>query len=192
MAVAPLNDDCMMALFITEWCKAGTVPESVTFGKVNAPPPPKNNEVLISVKAASINVDDVALLQNTAGGGWFYHSRTPSVGNPLVGGMDYAGVVLACGPTCKRLKVGDRVVGIIKTIEHQAGSWSEKTLAPESDVCLIEDGNISFVDAAAVAMGAFVCYDMVKHASRKLSNVDDCRCIVVGASVRFHHEFFYL
>lgn len=95
--------------------------------------------------------------------------------------MDYAGVVLACGPDCKTLKVGDRVCGLIKVAEYQAGTWAEQTLAPENDVCLIGDDSISFVDAAAVVMGAFVDFDMIKHAEKELS-AGGFRCLVIGAS----------
>ena len=159
----------MTAAYVNEWCAVGTVPDTISFGPVPAPPAPKKAEVLIGVKAASINVDDVPLLQDTAAGGWCFHTRKPSATEPLVGGMDYAGVVLACGPGCKRLKVGDRVCGIVKVAEYQAGTWAEQTLAPESDVCLIEDDGLSFVDAAAVAMGAFVGSDMLKKAAKALS-----------------------
>ena len=104
MAVVPgPESSTMLAAHITEWCAPGTVPDTILFGAVPTPPAPKKGEVLISVKAASINVDDVALLQDTAAGGWLYHTRKPSVANPVVGGSDYAGVVLACGEGCKVL-----------------------------------------------------------------------------------------
>jgi len=174
----------MTAAYVNEWCAVGTVPDTISFGPVPAPPAPKKAEVLIGVKAASINVDDVPLLQDTAAGGWCFHTRKPSATEPLVGGMDYAGVVLACGPGCKRLKVGDRVCGIVKVAEYQAGTWAEQTLAPESDVCLIEDDGLSFVDAAAVAMGAFVGSDMLKKAAKALAKGGGGgrRCLVLGAS----------
>ena len=133
--VSPADAGSMMkAAYVTEWCELGTVPDKISFGMVPAPPAPKKAEVLVGIKAASINVDDVPLLQDTAAGGWLFHTRKPSVGQPLVGGMDYAGVVLACGPDCKRIKVGDRVCGIIKVAEHQAGTWAEQTLV-RCDVC---------------------------------------------------------
>ena len=80
---------------MSEFCKIGTVPETIKFGDVPDIPEPTGNEVVIDVKAASINVDDVPLLQDTAAGGWLYHARTPSAEDPLVGGTDYAGVVVA-------------------------------------------------------------------------------------------------
>jgi NADPH:quinone reductase-like Zn-dependent oxidoreductase len=170
----------MKAVYLTSWAALNTVPETVSFGDVPAPPPPKKDEVLISVKAASINTDDIPLLQDSACGGWLFHTRKPTTSDPLVGGMDYSGIVLAVGPDCKRVKVGDRVCGISKIAEYQRGTWAEQTLYPESDVCLISSADISFVDAAAVAMGAFVDFDMISHAAKVLPT--QSRCLVVGAS----------
>jgi NADPH:quinone reductase-like Zn-dependent oxidoreductase len=175
------KDGIMKAVYVNAWCAPGTVPDKISVGEIAAPPAPTKAEVLVGIEAASINVDDVALLQNTAAGGWFFHTRKPTAQDPLVGGMDYAGVVLACGPDCKRLKEGDRVCGIIKPLEYQRGTWAEQTLAPEAEVCLIEDDSISFVEASAVAMGAFVNFDMVKHAAKVLE-AGNCRCLVIGAS----------
>ena len=180
-AVAPTPDlTTMLAAHVTEWCAIGTVPDSIAFGAVPSLGAPAKTQVLISIKAASISGDDVALLQDSYAGGTA-HSRKPSVANPLVGGQDYAGVVLACGPSCTKLKVGDRVCGIAKPFEQQPGTWAEQTMAIESEVCKIDDDSISFVDAAAVAMGAFVCHDMIKHSAAALSSTGT-RCLVIGAS----------
>ena len=114
-AVTPVvegSDNQMMhSLNITSWCTPGTVPEKINFVKIAAPTEVKKDEVIISIKAASIQVDDLALLQNTAAGGWFYHTRPPTVEKPVVGGCDYAGTVTKVGPNCTKLKVGDRVCG---------------------------------------------------------------------------------
>ena len=152
----------MKAAYITKWCGEGTVAETIIFGEITAPGPPIKDNVLIQVKASSINVDDVALLQNSAGGGWFFHGRTPSVQKPLIGGMEYAGVVLAVGPKCKKIKVGDRVCGLQDVaVQKNAGTWAEQTVAPESHVVLIpENFEISFVEAASVGMGAFIAGDI--------------------------------
>lgn len=179
-SIAPADDSgTMKAAYVNSWCAIGTVADTISFGEVPAPAAPKKAEVLVGVKAASISGDDVGLLQDTFAGGTA-HSRKPSEAQPLVGGMDYAGVVLACGPDCKTLKVGDRVCGIMKPFEHQPGTWAEQTKAPEKDVCKIEDDGISFVDAAAVAMGAFVDSAMIKIAANALASGG--RCLVIGAS----------
>ena len=123
------------------------------------------------------------MLQDSACGGFGYHTRKPTADKPVVGGQDFAGVVLACGPDCKKLKVGDRVCGLINLLapNKAEGTWAEQTIAPESDVCLIGDDSVSFVDATAMVMGAFVNFNMIKSANRALS-VEGCRCLVIGAS----------
>lgn len=171
--------DTMKAAYVNEWCAVGTVSDTISFGELALPAAPKKGEVLVGVKAASISGDDVGLLQDTFAGGTA-HSRKPSAAAPLVGGMDYAGVVLACGPGCSKLQVGDRVVGITKPFEYQPGTWAEQTTCPERDVCKIDDDGLSFVDAAAVAMGAFVDSAMIKLAEKALAGGG--RCLVIGAS----------
>ena len=47
-------------------------------------------------------------------------------------------------------------------LEYQTGTWAEQTVALEHEVCLINDENMSYVEAAAASMGAFVNGDMIK------------------------------
>ena len=180
------SSNTMLAAYVTEWLEIGTVPDKVSFGNVPAPASPQKNQVLIDVKAASINVSDIALLQDTGAGGWCYHTRKPTVAAPLVGGQDYAGIVSHVGPDCKRLKVGDRVCGVIKVLEYQTGTWAEQTVAWEHEVCLINDENMSYVEAAAASMGAFVNGDMIKRAKSKLSAAG-CRCWLLVLLVLWAH-----
>jgi len=179
--IAPSAEGAMMkAAYVNGWSAIGKVADTIIFGEVPKPAAPNKAEVLIGVKAASISGDDVGILQDTFAGGTA-HSRTPSQAKPLIGGMDYAGVVLAVGSECKTLKVGDRVVGIMKPFEYQPGTWAEQTKAPEKEVVKIEDDSVSFVDAAAVAMGAFVDSAMIKLVGKALSDGGG-RCLVIGAS----------
>jgi alcohol dehydrogenase len=169
----------MKAVHLTQWCAQGTVPDAILFGDVPVPPAPVKREVLISVKASSINIDDIAVCQDTAAGGWLFHARTPSAAKPLVGGCEYAGVVLACGPGCTKLKVGDRVCGVQDiAMKKLPGTWAEQTLAPEDDIVPMPAG-MSFVDAAAVGMAAFVAGDMYRRARLPATGG---RCLVLGAS----------
>jgi len=172
----------MKAAHVTKWCAVGAVPDEISIGTVPAPAAPVKNEVVIGVKASSINVDDIAVFQDTAGGGWLMHAQTPSANKPHVGGCDYAGVVVQVGPECKTLKVGDRVCGVQDIwMKQRPGTWAERTMCGEDEVCPIDD-DMSFVDAAAVAMGAFVCADMFKRAEAALMKTGAERCLVVGAS----------
>ena len=178
------NTASMKAAHITQWCATGKVADSILFGDVPAPTLPVKKQITIQVKASAINVDDIALLQDSAGGGWFFHGRTPSSTKPLIGGMEYSGVVLAVGPDCEKLKVGDRVCGIQDVaVSKNSGTWAQQTSAPESHVVLIpSDSNISYVEAAAVGMGAFISGDMYKRAKLSSSSQAKYRCLVIGAS----------
>ena len=165
------------------WLAHGTVPEALSLGTVPAPAPPSNTEVLIAIHAASVTADDVAVCQDTAGGGWLMHARAPTPGRPHVGGCDYAGVVLAVGPGVTSLVAGDRVCGVQDLWQKQRpGTWAERTVAGEAEVCRIGDDSVSFVEAAGTAMGAFVCSDMLRRAGEAALTGNGRRALVVGAS----------
>ena len=66
-------------------------------------PVPKAGEVLIAIKAASLNFPDLLTVQNK------YQFKPPL---PFVPGSEYAGVVEAVGEGVKHLKVGDPVAAI--------------------------------------------------------------------------------
>ena len=63
----------MKALYYTKWCQNGTVADTIEFGEIKPPTSePVQKQVLIEVKASAINVDDIAMIQDSAGG-WFFH-----------------------------------------------------------------------------------------------------------------------
>jgi hypothetical protein len=73
----------MKAAFVTDWCEVGTVADAILLASVPVPPAPVKSEVTIGVKATAINVDDIAALQDTAGGGWCFHFATPEESKPV-------------------------------------------------------------------------------------------------------------
>lgn len=205
----------MRAAHVISWCDAGTVADAIVLGDVPAPPAaaaPKGRQVTVRVRAAAINVDDVALLQDTAGGGRFFHSARPTPSRPLVGGCEFAGVVAAVGPDVRDVRVGDRVCGVqdcagMSGGGKMAGVWADFTTSPEGALVRLPDG-LDFREAAALGMAAHVVGDMMKRADDYFSrlqsrenvvhvrasasetneSVDACnqqcryRCLVLGAS----------
>jgi NADPH:quinone reductase-like Zn-dependent oxidoreductase len=149
-----------------------------------------NDDVVVEIKAAGINVDDVALLQDAAGGGWFFHGKTPTTSNPLIGGMEFAGVVVEVGPKCKRLKVGDKVLALQDiAFKKNPGCWAERTVSPEGHLIKFpSDVPLTFVEAASTAMAAMVSGDMYKRAYGASGEAKvkiaptESRVVVVGAS----------
>ena len=100
-------------------------------------PEPKGAEVLIEIKAASLNFPDLLIVQNK-------YQMKPAL--PFVPGSEYAGVVQAVGPEVKHLHVGQHVACLSGT-----GGFGTHTLAPAA-LCLPLPDAFGFVDAAAFIM----------------------------------------
>ena len=100
-------------------------------------PQPKAGEVLIAIKAASLNFPDLLIVQNK------YQTKPPL---PFVPGSEYAGVVQAVGEGVKHLQVGQNVACLSGT-----GGFGTHTIAPAA-LCLPLPDGFSHVDAAAFIM----------------------------------------
>lgn len=100
-------------------------------------PAPKAGEVLIEIKAASLNFPDLLIVQNK------YQMKPPL---PFVPGSEYAGVVQAVGEGVKHLAVGQHVACLSGT-----GGFATHTIAPAA-LCMPLPPGFSFVDAAAFIM----------------------------------------
>ena len=100
-------------------------------------PVPAEGQVLIQIKAASLNFPDILIVQNK------YQHKPPL---PFVPGSEYAGVIEAVGPGVSHLKVGQNVACLSGT-----GGFGTHTLAPAAMCMPLPDG-FSYVDAAAFIM----------------------------------------
>ena len=100
-------------------------------------PHPKADEVLIEIKAASLNFPDLLIVQNK------YQMKPPL---PFVPGSEYAGVVQAVGQDVKHLAVGQHVACLSGT-----GGFATHTIAP-AHLCMALPAGFPFVDAAAFIM----------------------------------------
>ena len=100
-------------------------------------PQPKAGEVLIEIKAASLNFPDLLIVQNK-------YQMKPAL--PFVPGSEYAGIVQAVGDGVTGLKAGQHVACLSGT-----GGFGSHTLAPAA-LCLPLPPGFPFVDAAAFIM----------------------------------------
>jgi NADPH2:quinone reductase len=100
-------------------------------------PVPKAGEVLIAIKAASLNFPDLLTVQNK------YQFKPPL---PFVPGSEYAGVVEAVGEGVKHLKVGDAVAAI-----GSSGGFGTHACVAAAGVMPLPPG-FAFDDAAAFVM----------------------------------------
>ena len=109
-------------------------------------PVPNDNQLLIKVRAVSVNPLD-----------WHFMEGTPYLGRPLAFGflkpsvtrlgVDYAGTVEAVGKNITQFKPGDEVYG------NRFGAFAEYVVASEKALAL-KPANLTFEQAASVPVAA--------------------------------------
>ena len=110
-----------------------------------AKPEPKEDQVLVKVRAASANALDYRRFEKISTVGRLMEERlTKSVGKVL--GADIAGVVEAVGASVKQFQPGDEVFGVAA---GSKGGFAEYACAAEDHLAL-KPSNLSFEAAAAV------------------------------------------
>lgn len=100
-------------------------------------PQPQTGEVLIEIKAASLNFPDLLIVQNK------YQIKPPL---PFVPGSEYAGTVIAVGEGVTHIKPGQRVACLSGT-----GGFGTHAIAPAA-LCMPLPDNFPDVEAAAFIM----------------------------------------
>jgi NADPH:quinone reductase-like Zn-dependent oxidoreductase len=124
-------------------------------------PVPKDNEVLIEVRAASVNPLDGGLMKGRPYSARILLGlRKPKDTRP---GRDVAGQVEACGRNVTQFKPGDEVFGSCisdpqdsgaSVWVHCQGAFAEYVCAPESTLVTKPD-NVTFEQAASAPLAAF-------------------------------------
>lgn len=134
----------------------------------------KSQEVLLNVKAASVNRADLVIRSGYPG---------LSLSFPHILGGDAAGIVAKTGADVKDFKAGDRVVSWPMAVEtndewvrkgkagqspswqyfgmHRNGSYAEYMAIPASSLLHLPD-NVSFEDAACLPVAGLTAYHAVK------------------------------
>ena len=133
-------------------------------------PVPKDNEVLMRVRAASINPLDWRFMRGKpAIGRLVFGLRKPKITRP---GVDVAGQVEAVGRNVTQFKPGDDVFGVCR------GALAEYACAAEEKLER-KPANISFEDAAAVPVAALTALQGLRDKGRIQSGHE---VVVDGAS----------
>ncbi len=118
-----------------------------------AKPTINEGEVLIKVKAISINPVDV---KSRAGKGVYGRIKTE---NPLILGWDISGIVEETKSS--DFKVGDEVFGMVNFPGH--GKAYAKYVAAPANQLALKPKNISFEDAAASTLVALTAFQALVH-----------------------------
>lgn len=118
------------------------------------------DEVLIGVKAASVNFPDTLIIEGN------YQFKPPL---PFSPGGEAAGVVLATGEKVTQLKVGDRVMALTGW-----GSFAEEVAVAASNVLPMPEG-MDFTTAAAFSM----TYGTSMHALKQRAQLQPGETLLV-------------
>jgi NADPH2:quinone reductase len=113
-------------------------------------PVPKDNEVLVMIKAASVNPLDVKIKEGKAA-----HAKTNL---PAILGIDMAGVVVYAGKDVKKFKAGDEVYGMTGGIAGVQGSLAEYA-AVDADLLAPKPRNLTMAEAAAIPLGFITAWE---------------------------------
>lgn len=131
-------------------------------------PTPKGDELLVRVRATSLNHIDVGMRRGDLRAVTFWRL-------PLTLGFDLAGEVAACGPEVTAFRPGDRVYG---AIGHRGGANAEYALIKQSRVALLPPA-LSFTEMASVPIAGLTALQALKtHAGLRAGQ----RVLVNGAS----------
>jgi NADPH:quinone reductase-like Zn-dependent oxidoreductase len=140
-------------------------------------PTPSDDQVLVRVRAASVNRADLdALTPRPAFARLFMGLRAPR--NQRLG-IDVAGVVEAAGPAAGRYRPGDEVFADMFSFGNQ-GTFAEYVCAPEKAFEPIPAG-MSFEDAATLPHSAILAIQGLRLRTRRMVQPGD-KVLIDGAS----------
>lgn len=135
-----------------------------------------NNEVLIKVKAISLNPVDV---RTRAGSAMAEHLKHY---DPLILGWDISGTVAEIGSDVSKFKIGDDVFGLINFLGH--GKGYADYVAAADDQIVIKPSNISHSEAAGATLAALTAWQLLNdYAGVKKGD----RVLILAASGGFGH-----
>ena len=144
-------------------CKELGHPSKMVLEEVPSPVPGKK-EVLVTIKACSVNFPDILMVQG------LYQSKPPL---PFSPGSDIAGVVKAVGEGVKHVKVGDDVFGLVSN-----GGFAEEVVVPAHSI-FPKPPMMDYKIAASFMMAYGTSYYALKDRA-KLKEGDTL--LVLGAS----------
>jgi NADPH:quinone reductase-like Zn-dependent oxidoreductase len=127
-------------------------PDVVTVADVPRPEP-RDDEILVRVRAAAVGVVDGLARR---GSPWYAraHFGWLSPRFPVLG-CDFAGDVAAAGPSVSRFGVGEAVFG---TIAPRFGAHAEYVCLPEHGAVAAKPEGVSYVEAAALVDATALCF----------------------------------
>lgn len=157
----------MKAVVCTEYGR----PEVLQLKEI-AKPAPKDNEILIRVRATSVNFGDTLARNFKAISPrefnmpflfWLLTKLALGFNQPkaTILGSELAGEVESVGKDVKRFKPGDQVFGYLG---QSFGAYAEYLCMPDDGVLAIKPANLTYEEAAVVPYGAIMALHLLRQA----------------------------
>ena len=136
-------------------------------------PQPGASELLVRVRASSVNPADAAVAAGMLKGMAEYEF-------PVTLGRDFAGVVENVGSALSRYQPGDEVYGFATLVNAtvHSGSWAEYLVVPEETSVARKPSGVDFATAGAAPVAALTAIAAIDA----LELADGATVLVVGAN----------
>lgn len=142
-------------------------------------PTPKENELLIKIRATSVTAGDFRMRSFTVPPLlWLPARMMLGLTGPKqpIFGMELAGDVEAIGKNVTRFQVGDAVFASTLTVNF--GAYAEYKTFPESGMVALKPANMSYAEATAVPIGATTALRLLRKGNLQRGQ----KVLIYGAS----------
>ncbi len=136
-------------------------------------PTPKENEVLVRVRATPVSYGDLTARNFKNISASEFHMPLPlllparlyfGLSKPKINilGSEFSGEVEAAGRQVRRFKAGDQVMGYLG---QRMGAYAEYVCMPADGSLALKPANMSYAEAAAVPYGAIMATSLLRRAN---------------------------
>lgn len=150
--------ETVRALVLTERPAPGSLADALRMMEIDEPEL-RPRDVLIRVRASSINIDDIHMAEGTFYGGLPISPR-PRFDKPVIPGSDVAGTIVAIGRSVRSAQVGQAVFGMQLPFRRK-GAWAEFCAVDERWIAQKPEG-LSYSAAAACGVAGLVALSATK------------------------------
>lgn len=142
--------------------KGGTDPAYALYETDVRVPKPKAKQVLVKVKASSLNIIDFERFKNKRKMTFFAKAINLVQGKNVILGGEVSGLVVEVGEQVKSFRVGDIVFGPTIGL-MQYGGWAEFALC-DSETLALKPNTLSYEEAAVIPLSCLTALGVVSTA----------------------------